>query len=145
MKKQESKVGGHYVARISGRIVTVRVDAIRECDGFKRVETVFDVTNLVTGRKTTFRSAAKFRGMAKSGGTMMTVQKCVCPCSDPNCPNPGDCDAMSDPDEELGLSETVELSHPEATADKLLQEEQAAATTPDLPWGQDDPNYNRHH
>lgn len=66
MKKAEIRVGGLYTARISGRFVTVRVDAIREAighawHGTKEV-TVYDVTNLNTGRKTTFRSAAKFRG-----------------------------------------------------------------------------------
>lgn len=32
MKKNEIQVGGHYVAKISGRLVTVRVDAVREVD-----------------------------------------------------------------------------------------------------------------
>ncbi len=61
MKKAEIKVGGHYIAKVSGRIVTVRVDAIRECGGYDHNRPVYDVTNLTTGRKTTFRSAAKFR------------------------------------------------------------------------------------
>ncbi len=68
MKKSEIQVGGHYVAKVSGRLVTVRVDAIREYNpSFShsyrslRSSTSYDVTNLTTGRKTTFRSAAKFR------------------------------------------------------------------------------------
>ena len=69
MKKDQIKVGGLYTARISGKFVTVRVDAIRErLDprgmGYAQV-TVYDVTNLSTGRKTTFRSAAKFRAEVK--------------------------------------------------------------------------------
>lgn len=72
MKKDEIKVGGHYVAKVSGKLTTVRVDAIRETsaanyswrtnNGFR-----YDVTNLKTGRKTTFKSAAKFRWVAKPG------------------------------------------------------------------------------
>lgn len=66
MKKAEIVVGGHYTAKVSGKLVTVRVDAIR--DEYRsrglydnQLATFYDVTNLSTGRKTTFRSAAKFR------------------------------------------------------------------------------------
>lgn len=65
MKKAEIKVGGMYRARISGKFVDVRVDRIRQrVNGAGRDATVFDVTNLTTGRTTTFASAAKFRGPA---------------------------------------------------------------------------------
>lgn len=75
MKKHEISVGGHYLAKVSGRVVTVRVDAVREVSKYRRNNysgesvygsaAVYDVTNLATGRRTTFRSAAKFRGKAK--------------------------------------------------------------------------------
>ena len=71
MKKADIKVGGLYTARVSGQFVMVRVDTIRETSPLgtltnrhgriKPPVTVYDVTNLSTGRKTTFRSAAKFR------------------------------------------------------------------------------------
>lgn len=65
MKKNEIKVGGHYRAKVNGKMVTVRVDAIRAAlsrlSGAGKEGTYYDVTNLATGRKTTFRSAAKFR------------------------------------------------------------------------------------
>jgi hypothetical protein len=73
MKKAQIKVGGMYSARVAGRFTTVRVDAMREVARFARTgyggsvyqdKTVYDVTNLTTGRKLTFRSAAKFRGPA---------------------------------------------------------------------------------
>lgn len=74
MKKSEIKVGGEYTARVSGKFVTVRVDSIREIQKFSRTDyrgisiyrdkTVYDVTNLVTGRKLVFESAAKFRSNA---------------------------------------------------------------------------------
>ena len=60
MKKNEIKVNGHYTAKISGNLVTVRVDSI-DGHGSKEVPTKYRITNLNTGRKTTFRSAAKFR------------------------------------------------------------------------------------
>ena len=68
MKKHEIIVGGHYTARVSENLVIVRVDNIRNKfmggpQGGER--TSYDVTNLKTGRKTTFRSAAKFRAPAK--------------------------------------------------------------------------------
>lgn len=62
MKKSEIKVGGHYQAKVSNNLVTVRVDNIRSVQGFSKSRTqVYDVTNIKTGRNTTFRSAAKFR------------------------------------------------------------------------------------
>lgn len=80
MKKNEIRVGGHYTAKVAGKLTTVRVDAIRELCGFggvnsvyqtltgRRVRetTMYDVTNLRTGRRTTFRSAAKFRCEVKT-------------------------------------------------------------------------------
>lgn len=65
MKSKEIKVGGHYMAKVSGNLVTIRVDAIRTRNGYASVKdrTVYDVTNLKTGRKTTFESAMKFRGV----------------------------------------------------------------------------------
>jgi hypothetical protein len=71
MKASEIEVGGTYTARVSGNLVAVRVDAIRETvesRGSKLVDGHrYDVTNLATGRKLTFRSAAKFRGKAVCG------------------------------------------------------------------------------
>lgn len=75
MKKSEVKVGSHYTARVSGVLTVVRVDAIREVVKRRRYNymsgntdlregVVYDVTNIRTGRKTTFRSAAKFRAPA---------------------------------------------------------------------------------
>jgi hypothetical protein len=60
VKKNEIKVGGLYLAKVNEKVVTVRVDSIK--DGLRGV--VYQVTNLSTGRKTTFRSAAKFRAPA---------------------------------------------------------------------------------
>jgi len=67
MKKNEIKVGGLYRAKVSGKLVTVRVDAIRVRDGYGTMKdtTVYDITNLSTGRKTTFKSAVKFRSEVK--------------------------------------------------------------------------------
>lgn len=75
MKKSEITVGGLYRAKVSGRVVTVKVEAIREVEktmyrnGYTGMRTyyfapVYDVLNTATGRRTTFRSAARFRGNA---------------------------------------------------------------------------------
>ena len=76
MKAKEIKRGGVYLAKVSGKLVRVRVDNIREISRFKRSnysgqaeytdKTIWDVTNLTTGRKTTFKSAQKFWGEAKA-------------------------------------------------------------------------------
>ncbi len=68
MLASEIKVGGKYKAKVSNRIVTVRVDAVRERKHGLRWVKVYDVTNLTTGRTTTFRSGAKFRSVAVDNG-----------------------------------------------------------------------------
>jgi hypothetical protein len=69
VKASEIVVGGLYRAKVSGSVVTVRVDAVRETSDWKgRSKTLYDVTNLSTGRKTTFRSASRFRSRASEGG-----------------------------------------------------------------------------
>jgi len=68
MKKNEIKEGSHYVAKVSGKLTTVRVDKIRVASSYgaaMTAVTVYDVTNLSTKRKTTFRSAQKFRSEAR--------------------------------------------------------------------------------
>lgn len=60
MKANQIVKGGHYSARISGNFTTVVVNEILERNG----RTVYDVTNLTTGRRVTFRSAQRFRGNA---------------------------------------------------------------------------------
>lgn len=61
MKANEIQTGSHYKAKVSGNLVTVRVDSKDYGYYFGRKYVAYNVTNLVTGRKTSFRSAAKFR------------------------------------------------------------------------------------
>jgi hypothetical protein len=72
MKAKEIKRGGLYRAAVNGRLTTVRVDAIEDnpygTPGHRRVHTAYYVTNLATGRRTTFRSAQKFKGPAGAAG-----------------------------------------------------------------------------
>lgn len=68
MLKSEIQTGGVYFARVSRNVVRVRVDLIRTgAWPSGRASTVYDVTNLDTGRTTRFRSAARFRGPAPAG------------------------------------------------------------------------------
>ena len=68
MKKNEIKIGGHCSAKVNGKVVTVRVDKILVGhvsvkpgkEAFEPCKAVYHVTNLSTGHKLTFRSAAKF-------------------------------------------------------------------------------------
>lgn len=75
MKAFQIQVGGHYTAKVSGKFVTVRVDAIRNVENLRNrtyrniFQTHYDVTNLTTGRKTTFRSAVKFRSAVNPTAT----------------------------------------------------------------------------
>ena len=60
MTKHQINVGGLYRAKVNGKLTTVRVDRIYTRSGVNRDTTGYDVTNLSTGRATTFRSAQKF-------------------------------------------------------------------------------------
>lgn len=75
MKKHEIKVGGVYLMKVSGVVTKVRVDAIREVEGRSygaysgrstiKSKTVYDCTNLRTGKSCRAESAQKFRGEVK--------------------------------------------------------------------------------
>ena len=85
MKKAEITIGGQYIAKVSGRLTTVRVNNIVESSHLLhcRQVTLYFVTNLRTGRKTTFRSAAKFRCRATIGNPKMVgVPDAVPGCTD---------------------------------------------------------------
>lgn len=57
MKKREVEIGGVYVAKVSGQLVTVRIDRESRYGGW-------DATNLSTRRAIHVRSAARLRGRA---------------------------------------------------------------------------------
>jgi len=62
----EINIGERYIAKVSGTLTTVRVLAIREAwtaSGNSRQ--VIDVVNERTGRRLTFRSAARLRRRAR--------------------------------------------------------------------------------
>lgn len=86
MKANEIKVGGIYVAKVSGKLTEVRVDEIRERPGFRsggkkirQDRTVYGVTNLKTGRTTTFESAMKFRGVVDPNQSARRLTKVKTP------------------------------------------------------------------
>lgn len=72
MLAKDIHVGGTYIAKVSGNLVAVRVDEIDtdvlvgyRGQGKNKYGTRYHVTNMQTLRKLTFRSAAKFRTIAK--------------------------------------------------------------------------------
>lgn len=68
MRQTNVTVGGCYEAKVSGRVVTVRVDRIEDWPGHRYVGAFkakggkrYHGTNLATGRPVAFKSARKFR------------------------------------------------------------------------------------
>ena len=57
MKKSEVEVGGTYVAKVSGRLVAVRIDRESPYGGW-------EATNQKSGRPIRIRTAARLRGRA---------------------------------------------------------------------------------
>ena len=71
MRIDEIEIGGRYLAKVSGMITIVKVVAIREVPPCAWTTTAsgrwqkrIDVVNERTGRRTTFRSAARLRSKA---------------------------------------------------------------------------------
>lgn len=66
MKIAEVTAGEKYIAKVSGSLTTVQVLAIRDAwSGSGKTKQVIDVINERTGRKLTFRSAARLRKPAR--------------------------------------------------------------------------------
>ena len=58
MKKNEVKVGGTYTAKVSDRLVSVRIDSAHGKQGW-------NATNTATGKRIHIKSAQRLRGHAK--------------------------------------------------------------------------------
>ena len=59
MKKSQVKVGGLYTAKVSDKLVTVRIDSAHSAGGW-------NATNTRTGKRIRIKSAQRLRGGAKS-------------------------------------------------------------------------------
>jgi len=60
MKKNDIKIGSTYTAKITNRVVPVRIDRTNPHGGW-------DATNLATKKKVRIKSAAKLRGVYRAG------------------------------------------------------------------------------
>jgi hypothetical protein len=63
LKLSEVEVGGRYTAKVSGRVVTVRVVEIVQVGAtrFAKARTSIEAVNEATGRRITIRSALRLR------------------------------------------------------------------------------------
>ncbi len=68
MKLKDVEIGGRYLAKISGKLTTVRVVEIREASSYAsgRSRTIIEAVNESTGRRITLRSAQRLRKPASS-------------------------------------------------------------------------------
>ena len=68
MTKSEVKIGGVYTAKVTNKLVQVRIDAESRYGGW-------DATNLATNKKVRIKSAQRLRGKATGGDTAATGAK----------------------------------------------------------------------
>lgn len=63
MKLKDIQIGGRYLAKVSGKLATVRVVEIREASSYVggRPRTIIEAVNETTGRRITLRSAQRLR------------------------------------------------------------------------------------
>ncbi len=54
MKKSDVKIGGMYLAKVTNRVVQVKIDAVSKYGGW-------EATNLATGKKVRIKSPARLR------------------------------------------------------------------------------------
>jgi hypothetical protein len=62
MKKNAVKVGGFYTAKVSDKLVTVRIDSTHSRTGW-------NATNTATGKRIHIKSAQRLRGVAKGSAS----------------------------------------------------------------------------
>ena len=67
MKKNEVKVGGVYTAKVTDKVVPVRIDAVKG--------TGWSATNMATGKTIYIKSAQRLRGKAKAADAKPAAQK----------------------------------------------------------------------
>ena len=65
MKKAEVEVGGVYLAKVSGVLTLVRIDAETSGSGLRTSRTWWRATNLKTKREITIRSAMRLRARVR--------------------------------------------------------------------------------
>jgi hypothetical protein len=75
MKKDEIKVGGTYLAKVSDKVVPVRIDAENTHGGW-------DATNLLTNKKVRIKSAQRLRCPANRDGSPQTQPEIQAPADD---------------------------------------------------------------
>jgi hypothetical protein len=68
MKKSEVKIGGTYIAKVTNKVVQVRIDAESRYGGW-------DAVNLETGKKVRIQSPARLRGEAEATATEPTANE----------------------------------------------------------------------
>jgi hypothetical protein len=63
MKLKDIEIGGRYLAKVSGQLVTVRVTELKEVPAFAsdRWKTIIYAVNEATGRHITIRSPQRLR------------------------------------------------------------------------------------
>jgi hypothetical protein len=68
MKKNEVKIGGVYAAKVTNKVVQVRIDAESRYGGW-------DATNLETGKKVRIKSPTRLRGAVRGDGAATGAKK----------------------------------------------------------------------
>jgi hypothetical protein len=112
MKKNEVKVGGTYVAKVSDRIVTVRIDSIHSKGGW-------NATNTRTGKRIHIKSAQRLRGIAEPHGKQAeTTKAAVAKDEKIEAPEVAEVTVTSDERSEVPGKATTEKAKPKKTADK---------------------------
>lgn len=64
MKTRDVRIGGHYEAKVSGRIQVIRITSMREVfspDGSRSLGTRFEAVNVATGRAVFVKSPQRLR------------------------------------------------------------------------------------
>src|SRR5713226_1613383 len=81
MKQNEIQQGGIYFAKVSGRIVKIKVNNIYERADFKgRSQTFYECTNLFTSKQIRVKSAMRFRStvLKSDNGSVLLVTMFIC-------------------------------------------------------------------
>jgi hypothetical protein len=67
MKLKDVEIGGRYLAKVSGKLTTVRVVEIRAASSYGSTRTIIEAVNEATGRRITLRSPQRLRKAVARG------------------------------------------------------------------------------
>src|SRR5450432_2012532 len=124
MKKNEVKIGGTYLAKVSDRVVPVRLDRENHRGGW-------DATNLMTDKKVHIKSAQRLRCPANRGGSAKETPEVQDDVEETGTEIPETTESIETPD--MTEDDVAPASDVESVSEAPTMDEEATTAEPECP------------